>query len=107
MHVVNAIAKVRFGSAKPQRVQLRKDARAPIELLCLEPGQSLRVAGGRWAYYVVTGAARVESGSAAADVPSGHLAIPPEGEKHTLSSAGEQRLICLAIGQVAKTRDGP
>jgi hypothetical protein len=42
----------------------------------------------------------VESGSAAADVPSGHLAVVPDGETHTLSCAGEQRLICLAIGQV-------
>jgi len=100
MDVVNAIAKVRFGSAKPQRVQLRKDARCPIELLCLEPGQKLKVADGRWAYYVVTGAARVESGGAAEDVPAGHLAAASRGESHTLSSAGEQRLICLAIGEV-------
>ncbi len=100
MDVVNAIAKVRFGSAKPQRVQLRKDAKAPIELLCLEPGQKLKVTEGRWAYYVITGAARVESGGKSSDVSAGHLALASEGETHMLSSAGEQRLICLAIGEV-------
>jgi quercetin dioxygenase-like cupin family protein len=99
MDVVNAIAKVRFGSAKPQRVQLRKGPRGPIDLLCMEPGQRLKAEGGRWAYYVVTGTARVEAGGAATDLSAGQLALTEAGEGHTLCAAGEQRLICLAIGE--------
>ena len=99
MDFLNAIAKVRFGSARPQRVQLCKGGRTPMDLLCMEPGQKLKVHAGRWAYYVITGAARVESRLSAADLSAGHLAVTAQDEEHTLSTAGEQRLVCLAIGQ--------
>ncbi|HUT61099.1 MAG TPA: hypothetical protein VNA25_24900 [Phycisphaerae bacterium] len=97
MESVNAIAKVRFGSAKPQRVQLRKDAHASIELLCMEPGQKHKVASGRWAYYIVTGAASFAGKDSQADLATGQLAVTEPGETHTICTAGEHRLVCLAV----------
>jgi hypothetical protein len=98
MDILNAIAKARFASAKPQRVQLHKGSRAPIDLLCMEPGQKLRVTDGPWAYYVLTGTARMESGESSADLPAGQLAVLAGDELHTIATGGEQRLVCLAIG---------
>ena len=98
MDVLNAIAKVRFASARPQRVQLARAGRTVIDLLCMEPGQTLKVPAGRRAYYVVTGGARVESKGAANDLAAGQLAVMGEGEAHTVSAVGEQRLVCLVIG---------
>jgi mannose-6-phosphate isomerase-like protein (cupin superfamily) len=98
MDIVNAISKVRFASARPQRVQLHKDGRAPVDLLCMEPGQSLKVSAGRWGYYVITGAAQVESGGKVSPLPTGQLAVTGEGEPHTITAAGEQRLVCLVFG---------
>ena len=54
MDVLNAISKVRFNSARPQRVQLFKCDEFVCELLCLEPGQEL-TATGRRAYYLIAG----------------------------------------------------
>jgi mannose-6-phosphate isomerase-like protein (cupin superfamily) len=99
MDIVNAIAKARFASAKPQRVQLHKDGRAPIDLLCMEPGQSLKVSSGSWAYYVVTGTAEMVSGSTTSRLPTGQIAVAAKDEPHTITAAGEQRLVCLAIGR--------
>jgi hypothetical protein len=99
MDILNAIAKVRFASARPQRVQLHKDGRTPIDMLCMEPGQKLKVPGGWWAYYVMTGTARIESNASASDLPAGQFAVTGRDEGHTVSSAGEQRLVCLAIAR--------
>ena len=99
MDILNAIAKVRFASSRPQRVQLAKGGPAPIDLLCMEPSQKLKVPAGRRAYYVVTGAARVESAATAAtDLAPGQFALTAEDEAHTISAAGDQRLVCLVIG---------
>ena len=79
-------------------MQLHKDGRAPVDLLCMEPGQSLKVSSGSWAYYVVTGKAELESGGTTSPLPTGQLAVTAKDEVHTITAAGEQRLVCLAIG---------
>lgn len=99
MDIVNAIAKVRFSSAKLHRAQLHRGDGVVIELLCLEPRQKLRAQTGQWAYYVITGTATVTAGEAESAVPTGQLAAGAPNEKHTLANAGEQRLVCLAIGR--------
>jgi quercetin dioxygenase-like cupin family protein len=98
MDTVNAIAKARFASAKPQRVQLQKDEQGlSIEMLCLEPGQDVSVRSGRWAYYVVTGTAVIEADGQQHPLATGHVAISAPGEKHKLVNASETRLICLVM----------
>jgi quercetin dioxygenase-like cupin family protein len=98
MDTVNAIAKVRFASAKPQRVQLRKNDEGPgIEMLCLEPDQEVSVRNGQWAYYVITGSATLEVGDQQSPLATGHVAVSAPGEKHKLVNASETRLICLAV----------
>lgn len=99
MNIVNAIAKARFGSAKPQRVQLHKGRNLVVELLCLEPGQKIRVSAGEWTYYVVAGAAVVTAAGNTLALPSGQLAATDApDEDHTLANNGEARCLCLAIG---------
>jgi len=98
MEFVNAISKVRFGSAKPQRVQLHHAGLLRVDLLCMEPGQSLAVEAGQWAYYVVTGKAAVTAGDDTTELPAGQFAAAATGEAHTIASAGEQRLVCLVAG---------
>jgi len=99
METLNAIAKVRFSSARPQRVQLYKAGGLLAELLCLEPGQKLSATGGQWTYYVITGQATLTCHGRPADLPTGQFAAVEPDEKHTLAAAGEKRLICLAVGQ--------
>ena len=96
MHVVNAISKARFSSAKPQRIQLGRSPSAAIDMLCLEAGQQLALPKGDWTVYVVTGTAALSDGSQRMDVPTGHLAAPP-ADRLTLDNPGEGRLICLAF----------
>ena len=98
MDVVNAISKVRFGTAKPQRIQLHKSDELTIELLCLEAGQKVSATSGRWAYYVVTGTAALTANGDSAQLPTGQFATVEPGEKHTLSNAIEARLVVLATG---------
>jgi quercetin dioxygenase-like cupin family protein len=98
MDVVNAISKVRFGTAKPQRVQLHKSDELVVELLCLEAGQKVAGAGGRWAYYVVTGTAALTANGGSTQLPTGQLATVEPGEEHTLTNATEARLVVLATG---------
>jgi len=99
MNVVNAIAKARFGSARPQRIVLHKDDAGPAELLCFEPGQTLKVQSGQWSYYVVTGRATLECNGSTSQLAPGQFAAGAPDEPHTLSNPGEQRLICLALGR--------
>lgn len=99
MDLVNAIAKVRFATAKPQRVVLHRGEALLVEMLCFEPGQEVRVHQGEWAYYVVTGKAKLVAGGQTVDVPMGQLVATVAGEAHALANAGEQRLICLAYGR--------
>ncbi|MGC9453503.1 MAG: cupin domain-containing protein [Phycisphaerae bacterium] len=97
MNTVNAIAKARFASARPQRVQLQSDSGLSIELLCLEPGQNVSAREGQWVYYVITGKATVQVGQEVHELGTGHLALSGKGERHSLSNAAETRLICLAV----------
>ena len=99
MELVNAIAKARFSSAKAQRVGLCKGPRLRGSMLCLEPGQEAAGEKGQWAYYVVTGAARMVAGGKSMDISTGQLAVSDVDEPHVLSNTGENRLICLAFGQ--------
>lgn len=99
MDVVNAIAKARFSSAKAQRIGLCKGRDLRGAMLCLEPAQEVRVERGQWAYYVVTGAARLVAGGKSMDIATGQLAVSQADESHVLANIGENRLICLAFGQ--------
>ena len=97
MEIVNAISKVRFTSAKPQRAQLHKQRGLQVELLCMEPGQKVQAKCGQWTYYVITGKATVTAGKDKSAVPTGQLAAGAPDETHTIANTGEQRLVCLAI----------
>ena len=97
MDIVNAIAKVRFASAKPQRIQLHKSDSLVAELLCFEPGQNLKVDGGPSCYYVVTGTAVIDGGGGAGELPAGQFATAAKDESHAIANAGEQRLVCLTV----------
>jgi mannose-6-phosphate isomerase-like protein (cupin superfamily) len=101
MDAVNAIGKVRFSSAKPQRVQLHKSAGLLAELICMEAGQELNVPAGELTYYVVMGTASISAGGQTAEIPPGHFAATGADEAHTISNAGEGRLVCLAVGQAS------
>ena len=101
MDLVNAIAKVRFASAKPQRVQLHKGDSMLTDLLCMEPGQETEGQAGQWTYYVVAGTAAITGADGGGELPAGQLAAVPEGERHSITNVGEQRLICLVVGQRA------
>ncbi len=101
MEVVNAISKVRFASAKPQRVQLKHEQQLTGDLICMEPGQKLSVDSGEWIYYVVTGTAEVSAGTDVAELPTGQVALVDPDEAHAVACVGEQRLICLAVGRKA------
>ena len=99
MEVVNAIAKVRFGSAKPQCVQIHKADSFRVEMVCMERGQEMKVESGQWMYYVITGTATLKSGGKSAEAPTGQLATAGPDEPHTLANPGERRLVCMAIGR--------
>jgi quercetin dioxygenase-like cupin family protein len=99
MNIVNAIAKARFGSARPQRVQLHKGDGLRAELLCMEPGQELKVGSGQWVYYVVTGTATLTAATGDRELPTGQFAASDPKEKHTVANASERRLICLSVGK--------
>lgn len=96
MDVINAIAKVRFNSARPQRVQLAKCSGYVCDLLCIEPGQEL-TASGECTYYIVAGNGDAKVGDETKPVAMGHFIHCPEGESHTLINSSEQRLICLSM----------
>lgn len=96
MDVFNAIAKVRFNSARPQRVHLSRCDEYVCELLCLEPQQEL-TASGRCVYYVVAGSGQVRVGEDIQEANLGHFISCDEGESHTIVNSSEQRLICLAV----------
>jgi len=98
MDIVNAISKVRFGTAKPQRIQLHKSDELMVELLCLEAGQKISVTSGQWVYYVVTGTATVTANTHSTQLPTGQLATVGPGENHAIANETEARLVVLATG---------
>ena len=101
MKVVNAISKARFGTAKPQRIQLHKGNELAAELLCLESGQKFS-SSGECAYYVVTGSASLTGKDASAEVPTGQMVTFEDGESHRISNSGEGRLVLLAIALLSE-----
>jgi hypothetical protein len=96
METFNAISKVRFSSARPQRVQLQKLNGMVCDLLCLEPAQELSMSG-RCAYYVIAGQGVIKAGKLVHDLTLGCFAATGSEEHHSLHNDSEQRLICLAI----------
>ena len=98
MEIINAIAKARFASSQPQRVRLGRDSSLQSELICMEPGQELEVASGKWVYYVLKGDARVGTAESEANLSAGVLADFSAEQKHSITNTGEQRLICFAVG---------
>ncbi|MFP4054055.1 MAG: cupin domain-containing protein [Phycisphaerae bacterium] len=98
MDTINAIAKARFSSARPQRVQLHEGSGISSCLICMEPNQKLVVEKGEWTYYVVTGAVDIAADSDAHPLPTGQMAATAAGEKHTLATGGERRAVILAVG---------
>jgi len=101
MDVINAIAKVRFASARPQRVHLVRGATCVVELICMEAGQAIQGIRGQWVYYVVMGSAAVRSGDETGELSAGQVAATDGAQPHGLSNAGEGRLVCLAVGPPA------
>ena len=99
MHTVNAISKVRFSSARPQRVHLLDLPGGAADLLCLEAAQELSVRGPRTALYIVTGSARITDGKSTQELTAGHLFLP-QGDC-TLANPAEQRLVCLRFQTTA------
>jgi len=97
MNTVNAIAKVRFSTAKPQRVQLHKGPGLLAEMLCMEAGQKLRMSAAEWIYYVVMGRVALTAGGRTTHLATGQFAACAANEAHTIANAGEGRLVCLAI----------
>jgi mannose-6-phosphate isomerase-like protein (cupin superfamily) len=97
MDAVNAIAKVRFASAKPQTVHLHKGGRLAADLLCMEGGQKLEVAASERLYYVVTGAAVLRGGGRETPLPAGQLAATASDEPHQIANPGAQRLVCVVV----------
>ncbi|MCD4699756.1 MAG: hypothetical protein K8R91_04190 [Phycisphaerae bacterium] len=96
MDVINAIARIRFSSAKAQRVQLHRGGGIACDLLCLEPGQEFPSTG-QCSYYLIAGAGVMKAGKSKKDVNMGNFATCEENESHTLVNSSEQRLICLVI----------
>jgi mannose-6-phosphate isomerase-like protein (cupin superfamily) len=97
MNVVNAVSKVRFASARPQRVQLSRSGAFSVEMLCMEAGQKVVMDSGSRVYYVVMGTATLTAGGESASLATGHLAATDADEPHTLANGGEGRLVCLAL----------
>ena len=96
MDIINAIAKVRFNSARPQRVQLSKCPSYFCELLCLEPGQEIS-GSGRGGYYVIAGKGKLRSSNGPGELEMGNFIAFDDAESHTLINSSEQRLIVLSI----------
>jgi uncharacterized cupin superfamily protein len=96
MNVVNVISKVRFNSARPQRVNLEKSGGLVCDLLCLEPGQE-NAGGQACAYYVIAGSGQLKTSQGKSDLVMGTLAVIDSGQAHTIVNSLEQRLICLLL----------
>jgi len=96
----NAIEKVRFNSARPQRVQLYRCDPFACDLLCLEPEQEF-VLTGPAACYVITGDGSLQVAKRAEDLRMCHFASSDAGESHTVVNSSEQRLVLLMVSQHA------
>ena len=94
MKPINAIAKVRFSSARPQRVHLVEDEPNAAALLCLESEQKISVSAPA-VLYVVTGLATVTVDGGQVELATGHLVVLDDD--CVVANAGEQRLVCLSF----------
>jgi hypothetical protein len=93
MTPINAIAKVRFSSAKAQRVHLVESHPLSADLLCLESRQEIAVPSPA-ILYAITGAATVIDTHGKLELSAGQL-VALEVDA-TVSNPHEQRLVCLA-----------
>lgn len=96
MNILNVISKVRFNSARPQRIHLEKCGKVSCELLCLEPGQE-NVAEQNCAYYVIAGSGQIKTGQGPGAINPGCLVSAEDGKGHTIVNNSDQRLICLVV----------
>ncbi len=96
MTSINAIAKVRFSSAKAQRVHLLAEPPVPTDLLCLEADQQIDLPG-PGVLYVVTGSATLVAGANEQELPTGHLVSAAEG---VVANRARGRLVCLLFQAV-------
>jgi len=92
---VNAIGKVRFSSARGQRVHLIEADDVAADLLCLEKGQELSPGKAPAVLYVIAGTAAISQGGQQTRLPMGQV-VRTDGAC-TLVNIGEQRVICLAM----------
>ena len=92
---INAVAKVRFSSARAQRVHLADAGTAKGELLCLEGGQEMSLSGPSALLYVISGAGTVLQGDVRTPLATGHLLEVQADVK--LANLSEHRLICLLM----------
>ncbi len=97
MECVNAISKVRFGSSKPQRVQLAGSNALQSELICMEPGQQVKVSSTECTYYIIKGTASLTTAEKTAELAAGQFVSVGPDEKHTLAAHGDDRLICISV----------
>ena len=93
MTPINAIAKVRFSSARAQRVHLADADNTRVELLCLEGGQEVTLGAPPAVLYVLGGTGTVLQDNERTTLATGHLL--PVKTHVTLTNLKEQRLICL------------
>ncbi len=101
MDTINVVSKAKFASARAQRIMLQESDELTAELMCLESGQSLRLHGGRWVYYVIAGEATLRPRNdedQSPTAPAGRLVAPQPGELHSVVNQAPQRLLCLAVG---------
>ncbi len=101
MDLINAVAKARFSSARPQRVQLHAGPELCVDMICMESGQELHIHGGCRIYYVVTGTARFSGEGKTIDLAMGQMAVADANQPHLVTNTGEGRLVCLVYGKPA------
>lgn len=92
MTPINAIAKVRFSSAKAQRVHLVESHPLSADLLCLESRQEIAVQSPA-ILYAITGGAAVADVHGKQELSAGQL-VALEADA-AVSNPHEQRLVCL------------
>jgi len=95
MMPINVSGKVRFSSARPQRVHLIDCTTSSIDLLCMESQQQMQVPATPVVLYVIIGMATITDGDQQVDLEVGHVYAPEPGGN--IMNNAEQRLVCLAF----------
>ena len=96
MKTENAIARVRFASAKAQVLSLHDGDTLGVTLVCLEPGQE-HAGSGPAVCYVITGSATLSAGAAGQTVRAGGVATFEPAEDHVIANRSEGRVVCLVL----------